>query len=462
MLEMLEDVLVKRKLILVCAGYQGGSAYTMLSKEYEIICFADNNPEKYNYQIYGKEIILIKNVIDYIDGETDILICSKNYYVEIEEQLLEMGVKKFYVYYDGEIYNGGIRKIDEPIKMCTRCVMDNSSDKYILFKDNGECNYCTSALKRKKVEYFPNEEGEEKLQQLISQAKEEGKGKKYDCVMGISGGLDSSYLLYLGYKWGLRVLALHIDDGFDTEISKNNLSKLIKTTGYDYEVIKPDPEQYNDLTLAYMKAGVPNIAIPQDNILLAYIYRRMIDYKITYFLSGGNFALESILQRGNTHSSLDLSNMFKIHEKFGEKGIDKLEFISQGGIEKNERELGIQSPRPLNYIDYNRRRALKELFEFCGFEYYGSKHLENIFTAFVQLYWLPMKFGVDKRKSHFSSMIISDQLSRDSAIEELQGQSINEELLKQYIDIIKRTFCISDQEFEVIMEKSGVDHTIYA
>lgn len=340
--------------------------------------------------------------------------------------------------------------------------MDNSSDSTIMFDKNGVCNYCTKAISEIGSIYFPDDEGKRKLNALLSEIKKNGENKKYDCIMGLSGGLDSSYLAYLGYRWGLRVLAVHIDDGFDTEISKNNLQKLIKVTGFDYETVTPDTEQFNDLTLAYMKAGVPNIAIPQDNVLFAFLYKKMKECKIKYFLSGGNFALECILQRGNTYKAFDIENLKDIHKRFGTKPIDKLEFLStiQRGIDN--KLLGIKSPRPLNYIDYNRERALKELNDFCGFEYYGGKHLENILTAFIQLVWFPQKFGVDKRKSHLSSMIVSGQMSRDEALKELAKPMYSESLMEKYINFIKNKLNISDEDFDRIMNAPTHQHTEYA
>lgn len=346
-------------------------------------------------------------------------------------------------------------------RRCTRCVMDNSSDEKIVFNEKGECNYCTEAFANINKVYFPNEKGKEKLNNLINKIKRYGKNKKYDCIMGLSGGLDSSYLAYLGYKWGLKILAVHIDDGFDTEISKSNLRKLIDKTGFDYEIIKPDTEQFNDLTLAFMKAGVPNIAIPQDNVLFAYIYKRMKDENIKYFLSGGNFALECILQRGNTHNNSDVINIYDIHEKYGKKSIDKLEFLSTLRKYADNKILKIESPRPLDYIDYNRDRAFVELKDFCGFQYYGRKHLENILTAFIQLYWFPKKFGVDKRTSHLSSMIVSGQISRDEALKELSKPLYEEEQMNEYISFVKNKLRIDDDTFDEIMNAPAHQHEDY-
>ncbi len=344
---------------------------------------------------------------------------------------------------------------------CKRCVMDNKSDETISFDERGYCNYCTDAIELGKHIYFPNETGAKMLSELIEKIKAEGKNRKYDCVIGISGGLDSSYLAYLASSWDLRVLAVHIDDGFDTDISKQNIRKLIEKTGFDYEVITPDAEQFADLTVAYMKAGVPNIAIPQDNILFAFLYAKMKEYGIRYFLTGGNYALECILQCGNTHKATDLTNLKDIHRKFGTKTINKLKFISTISGELQRMLLHINTVRPLNLVDYNRARAFEELKLFCGFEYYGRKHLENILTAFIQLVWFPQKFGVDKRTSHLSSMIVSGQMTREEAIEELNEPIYDAVLMDEYIRIIKSKLQISDSDFSELMKVPCHDHTEY-
>lgn len=348
------------------------------------------------------------------------------------------------------------------VKRCSRCIMDNSSDSKIQFDGDGNCNYCSRALTEiNTTTYFPGEDGKDKLNRMLGKIKEAGKNKPYDCVMGISGGLDSCYLAYLGYKWGLRILAFHIDDGFDTDISKENICKLIKCANITMFTIKPDEEQYNALIKAYMKAGVPNLAVPQDNILFACLYEEIRKNKIKYFLSGGNFALESILQQGNTHSAMDIVNIKSIHRKFGTKPINKLRFISSYRKYFDMKVTGLQTLRPLNYIDYNRERAFSELKEFCGFEYYGSKHLENKLTAFIQLYWLPKKFGVDKRTSHLSSMIVSGQMTREEALRELEKPMYDEDLMYEYIQTIKERLNISDREFEELMNAPNHQHTDY-
>lgn len=357
------------------------------------------------------------------------------------------------------------------VHQCTRCILDNRSDKTITFDEKGQCNYCTAALARMETEYFPNDEGEKRLAALITELKEKGKGKKFDCIMGLSGGLDSSYLAYLGYTWGLRVLAIHIDDGFDTEISKNNLRKLVEATGFEYKVVTPDAKQFYALTKAYMKAGVPNLCAPQDSILFAFLYDQMKREGINCFVSGWNFAGESILQNADLlRSPGDSRNIKDINKKCGTQPIDKLKLVDYRKNFIYQKLYKHTSPMPLNYIDYDRQKAFDELGEFCGFQYYGRKHLENILTAFVQLYWLPKRFNYDKRTSHYSSMIVSGQMSREQALEEMKQPLYDNNLMKDYIAVIKEKLEISDSEFEELMNapihyhsefKSNTDEWFY-
>jgi N-acetyl sugar amidotransferase len=350
----------------------------------------------------------------------------------------------------------------EKFQRCIRCIMDNKSDETIKFDKNGICNYCTDALSQIGQVYFPNKEGEKLLEELITRLKEENKNKQYDCIMGISGGLDSSYLAYLGAaKWGLRILAVHVDDGYNTEISKRNIKKLCEKANIKLVTISPDSKQFDELTRAYMLAGVPNLAAPQDNVLFACVYKFMKQQGIRTFLSGGNFALESILQRGNTHDAYDVRNIKDINKRYGRDKLNKLELISNLQRDIDSSILKIESPRPLNYIDYNRDRALLELNEFCGFEYYGSKHLENTLTKFIQVYWFYHKFKVDKRTSHLSSMIISGQMSREEALKLLEEPLYDEKEIKNEINQILKRVDLSKDEFEHVMNMSPKQHTEY-
>lgn len=347
-------------------------------------------------------------------------------------------------------------------KQCVRCIMDNKSDVNITFDEKGFCNYCTEAIEQKSATYFPNREGQKKLETLLFRLQEENKNKEYDCVMGISGGLDSSYLAYLGaVKWGLRILAVHVDDGFDTEISKRNIERISSFPNLDLRIIKPDAKQFNELTKAYMRAGVPNLAVPQDNVLFASLYEFLKSNNLRTFLSGGNFSLESILQKGNTHDSYDVKNLRYIHKRFGKGSINKLPILSGFKKDVDAYILKVESLRPLDLIDYNRDRAMYELNNYCGFEYYGSKHLENDLTKFIQQYWFYNKFKVDKRTSHLSSMIISGQMTRAEALKLYESPLYNEEEMEITIEKVLDKLGMSRIEFDKIMNEKPHQHFDY-
>ena len=344
---------------------------------------------------------------------------------------------------------------------CTRCIMDNRSDEHITFNEKGQCNYCTTALSMYDKVYYPNNKGQIEIQKLITRLKNENKKKTYDCIMGVSGGLDSSYLLYLGYKWGLRILAIHVDDGFDTEISISNLEKLSKATNIEIVNVKPDLVQFYELTKAYMRAGVPNLAVMQDNMTLKVLFDYARKTKIKTFLSGGNFALESILQQGNSYTTNDVVNIKAINRKFGSGPINKLKFISSFQRLWYQKVYKIEYIRPLNFINYNKNVAMKELSEFCGFSYYGSKLHENLFTKFLQIYWFVKKFNVDKRTSHLSSLIISDQMTRDEALIEMNKPLYDEIEMQNEISTMLNILNMSQQEFVDIMNQPAHQHTDY-
>ena len=347
-------------------------------------------------------------------------------------------------------------------QICNRCVMDNRSDETIIFDENGYCNYCRDAINSMSRRYFPNKKGKKMLDELMMELKKEGKNKRYDCLMGISGGLDSSYLAYLGYQYDLRILGIHVDDGFDTSVALRNINNIGESCKIDIIFEQPDQEQYLDLTKAFIKADVPNIAIPQDNLIFAYLYKYAKKYNIKYFLSGGNFALESILQKGNTHSAYDKKHIIDIHNKFGTMPINNLQITSSFERKiKDQIFYKINEIRPLNYIDYNKNISIKELEKFCGYNYYGGKHYESNLTMFMQMYYLPKKFNIDKRNSHLSSLIISGQMDRDDALKELEKPLYGKDYMEQIISNLLGLIKMSREEFESIMGSPPKRHDDY-
>lgn len=338
--------------------------------------------------------------------------------------------------------------------------MDDSSDKTISFEPDGTCNYCNYAFSRMDEAYFPNEEGKKRLDTLIESIKRKGRGSGYDCLMGISGGLDSSYLAYLGAKvWGLRILAVHVDDGFDTETAKRNIEKLSQKLDIKIIIEKLDERQYTDVIRSFIRAGVPSIDIPQDNVLLACLNRLAKKFQMKFFLSGANFALESILQRGSGTVAADGTHIRAIHRKFGEIPLTNLPLITLF-----QRYIGqkyfdrIKTIRPLDFIDYNRDRAIQELEREIGFDYYGGKHYESIYTKFVQTYYLPKKFGIDKRKSHFSSMIVSGQITREEALKRLNEPLYDPIHMEKDLKYILEKTRMNRNEFNEIIGEKGKNH----
>lgn len=345
----------------------------------------------------------------------------------------------------------------EKTKVCKRCVMDNINTN-ITFDNKGICNFCTTALEQKKKVWKNNFEGEKELDVIINNIKIKNKNKKYDCVLGISGGIDSSYVAYYLQKYNLRILGVHIDGGWNTEISEKNIKLLCNKLNIDLVTIKIDEKEMYDLQKAYFLSEVINQDIPQDQVFFAVLYRYALKNKIKYFLSGGNFSSESILPTDWGFNAMDGKNMKDIHKKYGKvklKEVKPLSFfeiyISIPYIHK------LRKIRPLNYINYDKEKAIKEIHEKIGFEYYGGKHCESVFTRLYQGYILPKKFGVNKSKAHLSSLIVAEQLSRKEALKMLDnnnyiGSIQNEKDIEDFISKID----ITREKFDEIIDNNFI------
>jgi len=346
-------------------------------------------------------------------------------------------------------------------RICERCVMDTDGDSQISFDAEGNCNYCTSALANKPD--FPPLGDFSKLQVLFDKIKVDCKNDPYDCLVGVSGGLDSSYIIYLGHLFGLRMLGLHVDDGLDTEQGKANIQKLCAAAKVDLVNVQPDSEQYRDLTLSFFKAGVPNLAIPQDNVIVAAVTDATKKYRLKYMLLGNNFSMECILQEGNTYTAADDVHIRGIQKQFSEKPIDKLRLLStfENSVLKRIRK-DVKRVAPLNMIEYDFNTAVQQLHDFCGYEYYGGKHHESVLTRFMQCWYLPEKFGADKRKSHLSSLVISGQITREEALERLaQPRYPSEEMKEADFNYLADYLGLSRAEFDNLLAQPRHSHDEY-
>ena len=346
-------------------------------------------------------------------------------------------------------------------RICKRCVMDTAGDPDITFDQDGYCNYCTDAIHHPHPTCAIGDFSA--LEKVFAEIKAACKNDPYDCLVGISGGLDSSYIAYLGHKFGLRMLGVHVDDGLDTDTAKKNIAAVCEKAGVDLITVHPDPAQYRDLTMSFFKAGVPNLAIPQDNLIIAALNDAAKKYHIKYIFNGLNYSMECITQSGNSHAANDTTHIRAIQKQFSGKPIDKLRLLTAfESVFLRRMRRDIIRVTPLNLINYDFDTVLRELNDFCGYEYYGGKHHESILCRFLQCWWLPEKFGADKRKSHLSSLIVSGQLTREEALEQLRHSGYASEELKQSdFDALAAFLGITRAEFDALIAQPPHSHDEY-
>lgn len=300
-------------------------------------------------------------------------------------------------------------------RICTNCVMD-TSDPDITFDEKGMCSNCHKFYNSTSKEWFPTPEGKKMLDAKMAAIKEQNKNKQYDCILGLSGGVDSSYLALILKEYGLRVLVVHVDAGWNQEMAVNNIQQVVAHCGFDLHTHVVDWEDMKKLQLAYLKSGISNQDVPQDHVFFAVLFKLAVKYGIKLFISGGNIATESVLPSGWHGSAMDRINLRAIFKRFGQGKLKSYDAISFLDYHLLFRLRGMRQYRPLNYLPYDREESIRQL-EAIGWRNYGRKHGESFFTKFFQNYFLPTRFGYDKRRAHYSSMILSGQLTRDAALD---------------------------------------------
>ncbi|MGQ0829312.1 MAG: N-acetyl sugar amidotransferase [Bacteroidota bacterium] len=339
----------------------------------------------------------------------------------------------------------------EHYQICTRCVMD-TSDPDITFNVAGECNLCTNFLEKRAKHNYHGPESDKEFQQLIAEMKAAGRGKEYDCVVGLSGGVDSSYAAYIAKKNGLRVLAIHMDNGWNSEEAVLNIKNIAKKLNIDYESYVLDWEEFKDLQLAFLKASVPEAETPTDMALLSAIHIIASKYEIKYIISGGNFATEGILPKYWHYNAKDTRYFKHIQKTFGNKALKHFPLFgyTQEMYYKLVRKMKIIYL--LNYVPYSKNEAMKLLTRELDWRYYGGKHYESIYTGFIQSYYLYKKFGIDYRRATFSSQICTGTTLRSEALEELKTPPYNEAKSQIEKEYISKKLGISLAEFEKIID----------
>lgn len=344
-------------------------------------------------------------------------------------------------------------------RICSRCVMD-TSDPEIVFDKDGICSHCNNFDVNLEPQWFPNDLGEKKLEKIISEIKSSAHPKsKYDCIMGISGGVDSSYLAVQLKKYKLRVLAVHVDGGWNSDLAVSNIKSVIDYCGYDLFTHVVDWNEMRDLQLAYLRSGISNQDVPQDHIFFATLYHLSNKFNIRYNLSGGNIATESVLPASWQVSAMDSINLLNIHRKFGKVKLKNYKTISFFDYFFNYPILKkFVTVRPLNFMSYNKVEAVKYLVDEVGYRPYDGKHGESIFTKFFQSYYLPRRFGFDKRKPHLSSLILSGQISRSDALKQLASPPYDENEIIHTINYVCKKLQISPDELEKFMSQDLADY----
>lgn len=335
--------------------------------------------------------------------------------------------------------------------ICKKCVMDNINDPDIKFNEEGICNHCL--LFEEEYKKMPKGTKREKqLQKVISEIKQYGSDKKYDCLLGISGGVDSSYLAYLCKKHGLRPLIVHFDNGWNSELAVKNIETILTKLNFDLITEVIDWNEFKDLQLAYFKSGVVDLEIPTDIAMLATMFNLAKKNNIKYILSGHNLVTEGTRMPVSwVHDKLDFRNLKDIHNTYGTlrlRTLPRMGFLKRMYYNNVVKFKYIQL---LNLIDYNKEQIKKTLCSELGWRDYGGKHYESVFTRFYQSYILPRKFNIDKRVFHYSCLIQSGQMKREEALELMKLPIYEPQMLKQDKEFVLKKLGFTEATFEEYM-----------
>ena len=340
------------------------------------------------------------------------------------------------------------------VRICNNCVMDTTDSK-IVFDDNGVCDHCNTYYTDILPHWNTDEEGDRKLTTIINQIKKEGQDKDFDCLMGMSGGIDSSYLLYvMKEKYGLRPLVFHVDAGWNSQIAVNNIQRLVDGLNLDLYTEVINWEEMKDLQLAFFKSGVPHIDVPQDHAFFATMYKFASKHKIKYILTGGNYSTECIRNPIEwMYYQSDSIQLRDIHKKFGKK---KLKDFPITNILWHKIYLPyikkIKLIRPLDFVPYNKEESMQLLVDKFGYQKYPQKHFESRFTRFYESYWLTEKFGFDTRKVQYSSLILTGQMTREEALKKLKSPAYDAETIHQDFEYIATKLGITKEELQSYMD----------
>ena len=349
-----------------------------------------------------------------------------------------------------------------PQQVCTNCVMDTSDSK-IHFDENGQCDHCANFYSSILPNWDTDELGQQKLNAMVEQIKKDGKGKEFDCIIGISGGVDSSYLLYYAKEvLGLRPLAFSVDTGWNLNVAVGNIEKVVKGLDLDlYTEIVNWPEM-RDLQLAFFNSQVAYQDLPQDHVIFAGLYNHAVKNKIKHVLTGGNYSTECVREPIEWVYQNDLKFIKDVHKKFGSRPLKTLPLTGMFKYKLYYRFIkGMKVHRPLDLIEYKKEDAISTLNSKFAWEPYQNKHFESIFTRFYEGYWLVKKFGYDKRRAHYSSLILTGQISRDEALEKLKDSPYSDDLAQKDLNYICQKLNLTNEAFIDLLNQPNKTYKDY-
>ncbi len=337
-------------------------------------------------------------------------------------------------------------------QICANCIMD-TSDSNITFDERRWCDYCNNYYDNIVPNWHPDARGEREIMAKVDQIKRDGEGRDHDCLIGLSGGVDSSYVTYIAKeKFGLRPLLYHVDAGWNSQQAVNNIEKLVDGLDLDLFTEVVDWPEMRDLQLAFFKANVPHLDTPQDHAFFAGLYNFAAKNNVKYILTGANYSTECVREPLEWHyHASDLRQLKDIHRRFGTRPLKKFPLAGIFRFKIWYRfAKGVRVVKPLNCIPFHKEEAMQELVDKFGWQKYAHKHYESRFTRFYESYWLPTKFGYDKRRAHFSSLILTGQLSRDDALTKIAVPAYDPEKIGEDFEYIATKLGITVEELRTL------------
>lgn len=347
----------------------------------------------------------------------------------------------------------------EVLQVCTRTVMDNT-DPDIVFDEAGVCNWWHD-YHRLLAAQPDAAQRERLLADSIAAIKQAGQGQDYDCLLGLSGGVDSSYMAHLAKEWGLRPLVLHFDNGWNDELAVANIEVIVKKLDFRLQTFVMNWPEMRDLQRAYFKAGVIDLDVPTDHMIFGALHKIANQHNIKYILSGNNFATEWLLPRAWYYPKFDLVNLLAIHKRFGERPLKDLPKLGVWQRLYYQKVRQITDIRILELVPYSKTAAKDFLIKEFGWQDYGGKHYESVFTRFYQGYILPTRFGVDKRKAHLSNLILNGEITRDQAVAELAQPTDDPDRQMADKRYVAKKLGWSEAEFDAILALPAVRQETY-